>query len=63
MTKSENKHDTAHEIVKFRQCAFGDGGYNYTDGYDRAICTCGWISAADRNKHVLIEIWKIHAGK
>ena len=50
-----------HELVEFRACAFGDGGFYYHDGADRAICSCGWESAAvQRDKTALVAIWKIH---
>ena len=49
-----------HELAYFRECTFGDGGYYYHDGYDRAICSCGWKSAPSRKQSVLVSLWKIH---
>jgi hypothetical protein len=55
--KSKNKH----ELNRFEPCTFGDGGYYYHDGADRAICSCGWKSAAvQRNKTALVALWKAH---
>lgn len=52
---------TRHELIAFRPCTFGDGGYYYHDGADRAICSCKWKSAAvQRNQQALIALWKIH---
>lgn len=50
-----------HELVEFRACVFGDGGFFYHDGADRAVCSCGWKSAAvQHDKKALIELWKAH---
>lgn len=50
-----------HELVEFRACTFGDGGFYYHDGADRAVCSCGWKSAAaQRDKTALVALWKIH---
>jgi hypothetical protein len=50
-----------HELVEFRPCTFGDGGFYYHDGADRAVCSCGWVSAAvQRDKTALIALWKAH---
>lgn len=51
-----------HELKHFQPCTFGDGGFYYHDGADRAVCSCGWKSAAvQRDKLSLIALWKIHA--
>jgi hypothetical protein len=56
-TTEKNKH----ELVEFKPCTFGDGGFYYHDGADRAICSCGWKSAAiQRDNLALIALWKIH---
>lgn len=53
--------EKGHELVEFRACTFGDGGYYYHDGADRAICSCGWKSAAvQRDKTALVVLWKAH---
>jgi hypothetical protein len=49
-----------HEVVGFRACTFGDGGHYYHDGYDRLVCSCGWISAPSRDHLALVAIFKIH---
>lgn len=50
-----------HELIEFRPCTFGDGGFFYHNGADRAICSCGWKSAAVQcDKVVLVELWKAH---
>jgi len=50
-----------HELIRFEPCTFGDGGFYYHDGADRAICSCGWKSAAiQSDKQALISLWKIH---
>ena len=37
-------------------------GYHWPDGADRAVCSCGWISAAiQRDKPALIALWEVHA--
>lgn len=51
-----------HELIEFRPCTFGDGGFSYADGADRAVCSCGWLSAAvQRDKGTLVALWKIHS--
>ena len=51
-----------HELVRLRACTFGDGGFYYHDGADRAVCSCGWLSAAiQRDKPALIALWEIHS--
>ena len=50
-----------HELSHFSKCTFGGGGLYYHDGADRAICSCGWKSAAVQcNKRALIALWEIH---
>jgi hypothetical protein len=55
------KKDT-HELARFQACTFGDGGFYYHDGADRAVCSCGWVSAAvQRDKPTLVALFRIHA--
>lgn len=55
------KEKEPHELVELRACAFGDGGFYYHDGADRAICSCGWESTAvQRDKTALVALWKAH---
>jgi hypothetical protein len=49
-----------HELTRFRECTFGDGGYYYHDGYDRAVCSCGWKSAPSRDHKALVALFEIH---
>jgi hypothetical protein len=50
-----------HELLEFKPCSFGDGGFYWPDGADRAVCSCGWRSAAiQRDKQALIRLWEIH---
>ena len=49
-----------HALTRFQPCTFGDGGYYYHDGYDRAVCSCGWTSAPSRNHDALVSLWKVH---
>ena len=57
----KDKQKEQHELVDFRACTFGDGGFYYHDGADRAICSCGWKSAAvQRDKTALVALWKAH---
>ncbi len=49
-----------HELTKFKPCTFGDGGFYYHDNADRAVCSCGWISAASQDKTALVALFEIH---
>lgn len=49
-----------HELVRFAACTFGDGGFYYHDGADRAVCSCGWKSAASKDQKALVALWDIH---
>lgn len=61
MTEKAAVKEDEHELVGFRACTFGNGGFFYHDGADRAICSCEWKSAAvQRGKIAPIELWKIH---
>ena len=51
---------TKHELTGFAMCTFGDGGYYYHDGFDRATCSCGWKSAPSRDHKALVALWDIH---
>ena len=51
-----------HELACFQACTFGDGDFYYHDGADRAVCSCGWKSAAiQRDKRALIALFEVHA--
>lgn len=49
-----------HEMTGFEVCSLLNSGHAYSHGYDRAVCTCGWKSAASNDKQALISLWKIH---
>lgn len=49
-----------HELVKFDPCTMGDGGHSWREGYDRAVCSCGWRSAPSKNHKALAALWEIH---
>lgn len=49
-----------HELAYFDPCTFGDGGFYYHDGADRAVCTCGWKSAASRDQKALVALFDLH---
>ncbi len=51
----------SHEVVRFKPCTFGDGGFYYHDGADRAVCSCGWISAASKDQMALVALFEVHA--
>lgn len=40
-----------HEIVQFEQCTHYNSEFSYSQGYDRAVCTCGWKSAPARGEN------------
>lgn len=50
-----------HEIDCFKACTFGDGGFYYHDNADRAVCSCGWTSAASQDKSALVAMHTAHA--
>lgn len=51
-----------HELKYFKMCTYGDGGFYYHDNADRAVCTCGWESAAIKNdKSALVALFAVHA--
>ena len=52
-----------HELVIFEQCSLFNSAYAYRDGYDRAVCSCGWKSAASKDHKALVELFSIHASQ
>lgn len=52
---------TEHELSRFVRCSFGDGGYYNADNAHRAVCSCGWTSAASTDKRALVDLWRIHS--
>ena len=61
VAKEQAQNKELHELVRFKMCTFGDGGFYYHDNADRAICSCGWESAAvQHDKQALVALWKIH---
>ncbi len=51
----------AHELAWFKACTFGDGGFYWADGAGRAVCSCGWSSAASQDKTALVALFEVHA--
>jgi len=52
-----------HELACLEECSLANtnGQCIWNDGYDRAICTCGWKSCPiKRDKKALIELFKVH---
>jgi hypothetical protein len=49
-----------HELIYFNECTFGDGGHWYHEGFDRAVCSCGWQSAPSNKHEALVALFKIH---
>ena len=59
---TEATEKVEHEFVGFKECTFGDGGFYYHDGADRALCSCGWKSApVQGDKTALVMLWEAHA--
>ena len=52
---------TTHELVVFDKCSLLNSGYSYHEGYDRAVCACGWKSAASKDHKALVALWEIHS--
>lgn len=57
---SRTRKKMTHELAQFKACTFGDGGFYYHDNADRAVCTCGWTSAASQDKRALVTLWEVH---
>lgn len=60
---SPNIHEafrSRHEILAFRACEFGDGGHYHGEGYNRAVCTCGWKSAPSTDIQGLVALFTLH---
>ncbi len=49
-----------HELEEFAMCTFGDGGHYYHDGFDRAVCSCGWKSAPSQDHKALVALFELH---
>ena len=49
-----------HELAGFDPCSLFNSGVEYSRGYDRAVCSCGWMSAPLQDKQTLVAIWDIH---
>ena len=54
------KISSSHELKYFAACQFGDGGFYSIDDAARAVCSCGWESAASQDKPALVMLWEIH---
>lgn len=49
-----------HEFSYMEELSLFNSGHRYSDGYNKAYCTCGWTSAPAKG-NASIEIWKVHA--
>jgi hypothetical protein len=54
-----NKTDE-HELVRFRECNLGTDNIVWNYGYDRAVCSCGWESAASKDQKTLVALFEVH---
>lgn len=54
---------SSHELTDFEECSIANSGIVWNDGYDRAKCSCGWVSAPCKgsDKHVaLVRLFELH---
>jgi len=49
-----------HELRSFEQCTLFNSSYAYREGYDRAVCSCGWASAASKDHKALVALFELH---
>lgn len=49
-----------HELVRFDECSLFNSSHAHADGFDRAICSCGWESAPSRDHKALVALWEVH---
>lgn len=52
-----------HELKCLRECNLASDGLIWNDGYDKAVCTCGWTSTPIRGKDkatALVALFEIH---
>jgi len=49
-----------HELIHFRECNLCQDNLIWNDGYDKAVCSCGWESAASKKQKVLVALFEIH---
>jgi hypothetical protein len=49
-----------HELKEFEQCTLFNSGHAYADGFDRAVCSCGWKSVALRDHKALVALFEVH---
>lgn len=60
MKKVLSKKNIKHELVEWEQCSLFNSEYEYRDGFDRGICSCGWKSAPSSDHNALVALFKIH---
>jgi hypothetical protein len=60
MALVNNSPSLTHELQHFAQCSLFNSGYAYAEGFDKAVCSCGWVSAPSRNHTALVALWKVH---
>jgi hypothetical protein len=56
MKEQHEKHELAH----FHQCNLAEDGIIWNHGYDKAVCSCGWKSAASKDQKVLVALFEVH---
>jgi len=50
-----------HDLVRFEECSLFNSAYEYARGYDRAVCSCGWVSAPLNDRKALVLLFDSHA--
>jgi len=54
---------SSHELVCFEECSLSNSGLIWNDGYDRAKCSCGWVSAPCKGRDkstALVRLFELH---
>lgn len=49
-----------HDVVKFEECSLLNSDHAHAHGYSRAICSCGWKSAASPSHPALVALFELH---
>lgn len=49
----------AHEYAGREECSLFNSPHPYADGFSRAKCGCGWVSAPVKDREV-ISIYQVH---
>lgn len=51
-----------HDIVRIEECSLLNSRHAHADGYDRAVCACGWRSTPARHD-VVVAMHTAHAAR